>query len=106
MRRLFIIAICSLFSTQVFAFGATTNSIKDLATSGATLGSSASSASSKLSKKDKVIMQAQNDAAVFVASKGNIRGVYLENALHHIRAYYPNIAQNTDQALAEAILTY
>ena len=106
MRRLSLVIVCGLFSSQVFAFGATTNAINNIATWGSTAGSSASSASTGLSKKDKVIEQAQNDAAVFVASKGNIRGAYLENALQHIRAIYPNTALNTDQALAEAILTY
>lgn len=106
MRLLFMIIVCSLFTTQAFAFGTTTNAINNIATWGSTAGSSASSASTDLSKKDKVIEQAQNDAAVFVASKGHIRGVYLENALRHIRAHYPITTRNTDQALAEAILAY
>lgn len=106
MRRLSLVFICSLFSTQVFAFGATTNAINNIATWGSTAGSSASSASTGLSKKDKVIEQAQNDAAVFVASNGKVKGVYLENALQHIRASYPNTALNTDKTLAEAILAY
>ena len=52
---------------------------------------------------DKVLLQAQDDAASFVASGGSIRGVRLEAALAHIRQQQPAL-NASDMQLAEAIL--
>jgi uncharacterized protein (TIGR02448 family) len=46
----------------------------------------------------------RDDAASFVASEGEIRGVKLESALDHIRHQAPQL-QATDAQLAQAILT-
>ena len=64
-------------------------------------GSSASSGSS--SGDDKVVMAARDDAAAFVASDGQIRGVRLEAALESLRH---NCSQHAvgDLELAQAIL--
>lgn len=104
MRYLLITAMACVFSTQVFAFGATANFFGDLATSGSTAGTSGSSASTDTTKKDKIIEQAQNDAATFVASKGQVRGIYLEAALYHLRHNYQMTNTATDLELAQAIL--
>lgn len=90
-------------SSQVFAFQSTTNLFNNLATSGTSAGASASSYTTK---RDKVIVQAQNDAAAFVASNGQIRGVYLESAFTHIRSHYPINQQTTDIELAKLILSH
>ena len=65
-------------------------------------GSSASSGSS--SGDDKVVRQARDDAASFVASAGEIRGAQLEAALQTIRQQLPQAQAASDLQLAEAIL--
>lgn len=65
-------------------------------------GSSASSGST--SGNDKVVVQAREDAASFVASDGRIRGVQLEAALRHLRASNDDARAASDLQLAQAIL--
>jgi len=63
-------------------------------------------ATSKVSsslKDDKIVRAAHDDAASFVASAGEIRGVQLEAAFKHIRQQAPQL-QATDSQLAQAIL--
>ena len=55
-------------------------------------------------RDDKIVLAARDDAASFVASEGNIRGVKLESALDHIRHQAPQL-NATDAQLAQAILT-
>lgn len=55
-------------------------------------------------RDDKIVLQARDDAASFVASSGAIRGAQLEAALRHIRNKLPELMAN-DMQLAEAILT-
>ncbi|MCD5995357.1 DUF2388 domain-containing protein [Pseudomonas sp. CDFA 602] len=54
-------------------------------------------------KDDKIVRAARDEAASFVASAGEIRGVQLEGALQHIRQQMPQL-QATDAQLAQAIL--
>jgi uncharacterized protein (TIGR02448 family) len=65
-------------------------------------GSSASSGST--SGDDKVIVQARDDAASFVASDGRLRGARLEAALHLLRERDAQARDASDMALAQAIL--
>jgi uncharacterized protein (TIGR02448 family) len=65
-----------------------------------------SNATSKISSSfhdDKIVLAARDDAASFVASQGEIRGVHLEGAFQHIREVAPDLAA-TDAQLAQAIL--
>ena len=55
-------------------------------------------------RDDKIVLAARDDAASFVASQGDIRGVKLESALDHIRHQAPQL-NATDAELAQAILT-
>lgn len=55
-------------------------------------------------RDDKIVLAARDDAASFVASEGDIRGVKLESALEHIRHQAPQL-NATDAQLAQAILT-
>ncbi|THF31015.1 DUF2388 domain-containing protein [Pseudomonas atacamensis] len=55
-------------------------------------------------RDDKIVLAAREDAASFVASEGDIRGVKLESALDHIRHQAPQL-NATDAQLAQAILT-
>ena len=66
------------------------------ASSGATSGST--------SGNDKVVLQAREDAAGFVASDGRIRGARLEAALRALREDSADARAATDLELARAIL--
>ena len=75
--------------------------------SGTTAGTSAagSSESSKSSSpNDKVVLQARDDAASFVASDGRIRGAQLESALRYLREKNADARRASDMQLAQAIL--
>ena len=55
-------------------------------------------------RDSKVVLDAHDDAASFVASKGAIRGAQLEAAFGAIRAQLPAARAASDQELAAAIL--
>jgi len=102
MRPAALLALC-LFaiasSATASSFVATTDTI------GASLANTVEATSDITSSvgNDKVVLQARADAASFVASQGDVRGVRLEAALRHIRATLPQV-QASDMQLAEAIL--
>jgi uncharacterized protein (TIGR02448 family) len=52
----------------------------------------------------KVVQAARDDAASFVASQGQIRGVQLEAAIDTLRRHLPEAHNVSDLVLAEAIL--
>lgn len=54
-------------------------------------------------RDNKIVQQARDDAASFVASNGAIRGVRLESALAFLRERLPGV-QATDRQWAEAII--
>lgn len=54
---------------------------------------------------DKIVLEARDDAASFIASEGAIRGAHLEAALQHIRRQSPQL-EASDRQLAEAILAF
>ena len=55
-------------------------------------------------RDSKVVREAHDDAATFVASQGDIRGVQLEAAFTTLRDRVPEARNASDQDLAEAIL--
>jgi uncharacterized protein (TIGR02448 family) len=55
-------------------------------------------------RDSKIVREAHDDAASFVASDGNIRGAHLEAALNTLRTRVPEARDASDQVLAEAIL--
>ena len=55
-------------------------------------------------RDSKVVREAHDDAATFVASQGDIRGVQLESAFNTLRERLPEARSASDQELAEAIL--
>lgn len=68
-------------------------------------GSASSGASSgSTSGNDKVVLQAREDAAGFVASDGRIRGARLEAALRALREASVEAQSASDMELARAIL--
>ena len=52
---------------------------------------------------NKIVLAAQDDAAAFVASEGQARGVQLESALDYLRRAHPKL-RASDLELAQAIL--
>lgn len=55
-------------------------------------------------RDSKVVREAHDDAATFVATQGTIRGAQLESAFSTLRARVPEARTASDQTLAEAIL--
>ncbi|MDD1152139.1 DUF2388 domain-containing protein [Pseudomonas sp. TNT2022 ID357] len=55
-------------------------------------------------RDSKVVREAHDDAASFVASNGDIRGAQLEAAFTALRTQLPEARNSSDQVLAEAIL--
>ena len=91
--------ICVLLALPATVFAASSAGTSAGASSA---GSSASSDSS--SGDDKVVLEAREDAAGFVASEGRIRGARLEAALLQLREQNPLARRATDLELAQAIL--
>ena len=97
MRKTLLAIALTTCALPVFAssFGGTTGGASSA-------GSSASSDSS--SGDDKVVLQARDDAASFVASEGRIRGAQLEAALRLLRERNAELRRASDMQLAQAIL--
>ena len=55
-------------------------------------------------RDSKVVREARDDAASYVASSGDIRGAQLEAAFDTLRQRVPEARDASDQVLAEAIL--
>jgi len=73
-------------------------------TSAGTSAAGSSASSNSTSGDDKVVLQARDDAASFVASDGRIRGAQLEAALRHLRERNAGAQRASDMQLAQAIL--
>ena len=54
----------------------------------------------------KMVLQARDDAASFVASDGRVRGAQLEAALRYLREQHLNARVASDMQLAQAIAAY
>jgi uncharacterized protein (TIGR02448 family) len=96
LSRLLIATIVSLtWINQAQAFDTTTQSLIKIgyATSQVTTGPF----------DNKLILAAQDDAAAFVASDGQLRGAQLESALMYLRQTQPKL-HASDLELAQAIL--
>jgi uncharacterized protein (TIGR02448 family) len=92
---IFALLACSITPAIAGSFAATS-------AGASSEGSSASSDSS--TGNDKVVLQARDDAASFVASDGRIRGAQLEAALRHLRERNAGARRASDMRLAQAIL--
>lgn len=104
MLRLFVTCTLLALATAPAMASSFAGTTAGSAAGGASASSGATSGST--SGNDKVVLQAREDAAGFVASEGRIRGVYLEAALRHLRERSddPQVLQASDMALAKAIL--
>lgn len=100
-KALLILAATLLASTaSASSFIATTDTL------GASLANTVEGSSDLTSSigDDKLVRDARDDAASFVASNGTQKGAQLEAALRHIRTQAPAL-QATDLELARAILS-
>lgn len=100
MRKLLVpaaLAVLPLLSTPVLA-----SSFAGSSAGTSAGGTSASSGST--SGDDKIVLQARDDAACFVATDGAIRGAMLEAALAALREHHPALRERSDLALAQSIL--
>lgn len=95
MRPILLLAVLAL---PLSAFASS------FAGSSAGSASGASSAGSSSSDDDKIVLDAREDAAAFVASDGVIRGARLEAALLHVRERDASQRQASDLALARTLL--
>ncbi|MCP8462567.1 DUF2388 domain-containing protein [Pseudomonas sp. ZM23] len=103
-KSLRLIAAAALLGCATGAFATSFVYTTDLSVRATGATSDATSNISNSFKDDKIVLEAKDDAATFVASRGEIRGAHLEAALRHIRTKMPALAAN-DQQLAQAILT-
>ena len=100
-KALLILAATLLASTaSASSFIATTDTL------GASLANTVEGSSDLTSSigDDKLVRDARDDAASFVASNGTQKGAQLEAALRHIRTQAPTL-QASDLELARAILS-
>ena len=97
MVRTFL--LCAVLACSLPAFA---GSFAGSSAGASSAGSSNSSGST--SGDDKVVLQARDDAASFVASEGRIRGAQLEAALRHLRERDLSARRASDMELAQAIL--
>ena len=102
IRLTLVSALLACFAAApAFASASTAGTSAGAATSGA--GSSASSKTTSPDDDNKVVLQARDDAASFVASDGRIRGAQLEAALRFLRER-SDLQRASDMQLAQAIL--
>lgn len=93
------ILFCALIALPMSAFASSFAGTSAGSASGASSNSSGSS-----SGDDKVLLDAREDAAGFVASNGAIRGAWLEAALIQLRERDAAARDASDMALARKIL--
>jgi len=93
------ILFCALIALPMSAFASSFAGTSAGSASGASSNSSGSS-----SGDDKVLLDAREDAAGFVASNGVIRGAWLEAALIQLRERDAAARDASDMALARKIL--
>lgn len=96
-----MLLICALFACAVAP--AMASSFAGTSAGASSAGSSASSGSTS-GDDDKIVLQARDDAATFVASDGRIRGARLEAALRQLRERDDDARTASDMQLAQAIL--
>jgi uncharacterized protein (TIGR02448 family) len=98
IRTLLICALsaCSISPAMASSFAGTS--------AGASSAGSSASSGSTAGDDDKIVLQARDDAASFVASDGRIRGARLEAALRQLRERDDDARAASDMQLAQAIL--
>lgn len=104
MQGLRILGGLSLVLVSSSAMALSATAMTDLISAGLTNTVNATSDATSSDDDDKVVQAARDDAAQYVASQGQQKGVYLEAALQRIRQRHPEL-QASDLQLAQAILS-
>lgn len=99
-RTLFATAIA--LALPLAAGDAAASSFAGSSAGASSAGASNSTGSS--SGNDKVVLQARDDAALFIATEGRVRGAQLEAALHVLRESRADARSASDMQLAMTIL--
>ena len=99
-----IAAACAFALALAIAAAAPAQASSFAGTSAGAGSASSGASSGSTSGNDKVVLQAREDAAGFVASDGQIRGARLEAALRVLREDSAAAREASDMALARAIL--
>lgn len=103
MNRLRLLTAAALLTCASGAFASSFIVTTDMTVDATKASSDGTTNVSNSFKDDKIVLEARDDAAAFVASRGEVRGAHLEAALRHIRSKLPTLAAD-DLQLAQAIL--
>ena len=94
MKRLRLIGAAALLACASSAFASSFVVTTDTLVRATGMTSNATSDITNSFRDDKIVLEARDDAASFVASQGDIRGSHLEAALRHIRGKRPRRPAN------------
>lgn len=103
MKAARIAVTALLASLSVGALASSFVVTTDAVVRGVNASTNATSDATSSLRDNKIVRQAREDAASFVASAGAIRGARLESALAYLRDQQPRL-QASDAELAQAIL--
>ncbi|MVV47282.1 DUF2388 domain-containing protein [Pseudomonas sp. PB120] len=103
MRFLPNLLIIPVFATACWASSARAYDAFNLSTQGIVATGYASSMVTSAPFDHKLLLAAQDDAATFIATDGQLRGAQLESALVYLRRTQPKL-HASDLELAQAIL--
>ena len=103
MKRLRLIGAAALLACASSAFASSFVVTTDTLVRATGMTSNATSDITNSFRDDKIVLEARDDAASFVASEGAIRGAYLQAALQVLRQA-PEYAGYSDLQLAAALL--
>ena len=95
MRYLLPICLLGAWTTSALAF--------DTTTQGTLIAGYVTSQVTTAPFDNKIVLRAQDDAAAFVATDGELRGAQLESALDYLRRHHAKL-HASDLELAQAIL--
>ena len=103
MKRLRLIGAAALLACASSAFASSFVVTTDTLVRATGMTSNATSDITNSFRDDKIVLEARDDAASFVASDGAIRGAYLQAALQVLRQA-PEYTGYSDLQLAAALL--
>lgn len=103
MRFLSNLLISSLLLAAIHSGSAQAFDAFNLSTQGTVASGYATSMVTSAPFDHKLLLAAQDDAAAFIASDGQLRGAQLESALNYLRRTQPKL-HASDLELAQAIL--
>ena len=104
MKRLSL--TCALVACSITPAFAASSAAGSAASCVGSMASSHTTSGGGDSQQNKMVLQAKDDAASFVASDGHIRGARLEAALRYLREQNLQARVASDMQIAQAIAAY